>query len=335
MEVTNLLHARCGKAAALIDLFFLEVGHDALDDISHLFHIDGERHDVGPSAALFFVERFAADLRQVELDRRVKVIDDVVHLAYLLGQFAVIGLQYREHAVQHLLDEVGQPHGFARGVADRELGRVERRRIEIARLGGIVHVVPGGQQALGHARDLLGKKQEPKRNDDIEQEVEIDGDLSVVEGCRREQLFDVGQQRHDDGAADQTEQEIAQRHAPRFGRRSHGIEHREQAASEIGAQHQAQRDMQGNHLRRRQRGGEQHHRKAGIGKHGEYRGDEHVEQHVAGQRAEDDLHPCASGQRLRGKHDQLQRQDDQTEPDQNAAETTELARLAAHEKRHA
>ena len=96
--------------------------------------------------------------------------------------------------------------------------------------------------------DLLGKEQEPDRNDDIEQKVEIDGDLSVVEGCRREQLFDVGQQRHYDGAADQAEQEIAQRHASRFGRRSHGIEHREQAASEIGAQHQAQCDMQGNHL---------------------------------------------------------------------------------------
>ena len=104
-----------------------------------------------------------------------------------------------------MLDKIGQPHGFACGVADRELGRVERRRIEIARLGGIVHVVSGGQQALGHAGDLLGKKQEPNRNDDIEQEVEIDGDLSVVEGCRREQLFDVGQQRHYDGAADQAE----------------------------------------------------------------------------------------------------------------------------------
>src|SRR5438477_4120074 len=36
----------------------IKVCHDALDYISHLFHVADERQEVGPSAASFFGERF-------------------------------------------------------------------------------------------------------------------------------------------------------------------------------------------------------------------------------------------------------------------------------------
>src|SRR6185295_9312683 len=73
VKVADLLHARRREAATFLDLFFLDVGDDPLDDVADLLHVDGERHDVGPAAPLLFLQRFAADLRQVELDRRVQL----------------------------------------------------------------------------------------------------------------------------------------------------------------------------------------------------------------------------------------------------------------------
>ena len=82
--------------------------------------------------------------------------------------------------------------------------------------------------------------------------------------------------------------------------------------------------MERYNLRGGERGGEQHHGEAGVGDHGEQRRDQHVEQHVAGQRGEDHLYTRGLGQGTRRKHDQLQGEDDQAEADEGATEAPDL-----------
>ena len=105
------------EAAAFLDLLVLDVGDDPLDDVADLLHVDREGDDVGPAPALLLLQRLARDLRQVELDRRVQLVDDVVHLAQPLGEDAVVGLEHRQHAGQHLLDDVADAQRLARGAA--------------------------------------------------------------------------------------------------------------------------------------------------------------------------------------------------------------------------
>jgi hypothetical protein len=61
------------------DLLVAQVHEDALEDVPHVLEVDGERDDLGPAAAVALVERLAADLREVELDRGVEAVDVVVH----------------------------------------------------------------------------------------------------------------------------------------------------------------------------------------------------------------------------------------------------------------
>ena len=54
------------------------------------------------------------------------------------------------------LDDVADAQRLARGAGDRERRRVERRRIEVARLRRIVGTGARRQHPLGEARDRLG-----------------------------------------------------------------------------------------------------------------------------------------------------------------------------------
>ena len=94
VQVANLRHPGVGKAPVLGDLLVLEIVEHALDDVADLLEIDRERYDVRPAPAFLFVERLARDLRQVELDSRVEVVDHVVLLAQPFGQRAVVGLEH-------------------------------------------------------------------------------------------------------------------------------------------------------------------------------------------------------------------------------------------------
>ena len=77
-----------------------------------------------------------------------------------------------QHAVQHVLDDVADAQRLARRVGDGERRRVERGRVEVARLGRVVGERLVRQQALGDARDLLGPEDEQERERDVEEEVE-------------------------------------------------------------------------------------------------------------------------------------------------------------------
>jgi len=165
--------------------------------------------------------------------------------------------------------------------------------------------------------------------------VEVDDERAVLDVEAAGKRVDIRQQRYDDDAADQAEQEIAEADPPRFRRRCHRVHHREQPAAEIGAEHEPERDIERDHVRCRERRGQQHDGETRIREHREQRGDDHVEQRVAGERSGDDLDAGRLSQRLRGGDDQLQRENDETETDQHSPEATVLRVLAPHEQRYA
>ena len=49
--------------------------------VADLLHVDGEGDDVGPAPALALGQRLSRDLREIELDRGVELVDRVVHVA--------------------------------------------------------------------------------------------------------------------------------------------------------------------------------------------------------------------------------------------------------------
>ena len=56
---TDLGQAGFREFAALADFFVFDVDQDALDDVAHLLHVDGEADDVRPASALFLTELLA------------------------------------------------------------------------------------------------------------------------------------------------------------------------------------------------------------------------------------------------------------------------------------
>jgi len=80
---------------------------------------------------------------------------------------------------------------------------------------------------------------------------------------------------------------------------------------------------------------EQDNGEAGITKHREERGDQHIEQEVARQRSEDHLDARRLDHRPRRDADPLQGEDDESEPDQDASKTTDGLGLPCEEQHHA
>ena len=178
VQVDDLAHAGLGEAARLLHQLVLDVLQDALDDVADLLHVDRERDDVGPAAALLLRERLARDLRQVELDRRIELVDRVVELAQLLRELQVVLAQHRQDAAQHGLDDVGLVQRLARGARDRERRHVEGERVEMARAQAAGARMRVGQPAVDGAADQPGEADEEHGEDEVEGEVEAD-DLLV------------------------------------------------------------------------------------------------------------------------------------------------------------
>ena len=157
-------------------------------------------------------------------------------------------------------------------------------------------------------------------------------DLPRLVAQARDLRLEHGEQRHDDAAGDELEQEVAERHAARLGRRAGGGQHRQEAAAQVGAEHQAQCDVDADDVRRGERRDQQHDGEARIGEDREQRREQHVEQRVAGERGEDDLDPGRLGDRLGREHDPLQREDDEAEADQDEAEAADVGLLPREEQ---
>ena len=59
LQVVQFAQPFFGKRQTVSDLLFLDVADDPLDDVARMLQVDGQRNDVGPAAAVGFVELFA------------------------------------------------------------------------------------------------------------------------------------------------------------------------------------------------------------------------------------------------------------------------------------
>ncbi len=149
MQVGDLGDAGVGEGQAVADLAFGDVQQAALDDVADVLHVDRELDDLGPAPGFAGVERLAADLCQVALDRGIQAVDLVVAPTQRFGKLRVVGAQHGQQAVEHVLHGVGQPDRFARGIAERQRRCGQRDRVEIARLSGAFRAAYVRQPALG------------------------------------------------------------------------------------------------------------------------------------------------------------------------------------------
>ena len=107
------------------------------------------------------------------------------------------------------------------------------------------------------------------------------------------------------------------------------------AAAEIGAEHQHDAELRRHEAARGERDDEQDRRDAGMEQPGHERGKQEGGDRIAGQVVDDDRQDLAFAQRLGRFADQSQRQDEQADADQDAAELQQVAPLGGHEQRRA
>ena len=136
-------------------------------------------------------------------------------------------------------------------------------------------------------------------------------------------------------APSRLEDQVAERQPPHLRRGVGGGEHGEDAAADVGADHQAERHRHRDHAGGGEGGDQQHHGQAGVGQHRQHRADDDVEQDLVRQGDEQRPDLGRFGQRPGGGDDQLQRQGDQPEADQHPAERADAAVLARDEDHHA
>ena len=106
----------------------------------------------------------------------------------------------------------------------------------------------GGQEALGNGGDAIRPEDEEQRQRGIEGEMKQHDFARVVEAQRTDPAIEMRQKRNGNDAADQLEQEIAERDAARLRRRAQCREHAQETAAEIRPQHQAESDGERNHV---------------------------------------------------------------------------------------
>ena len=104
------------------------------------------------------------------------------------------------------------------------------------------------------------------------------------------------------------------------------------AAADIGAEHQHDAEFGRHQAARRQRHDQQDRRDAGMEQPGHDRGKQEGGDRVAGQIVDDDRQDLALAQRLGGLADQAQRQDEQADADQDAAKLQQVAARGGHEQ---
>ena len=219
-----------------------ELAQILVDDVADMLEIDGERHDLHGAAALALVERVARELGDVELDRLVEPVDDIVQARHVAGELAVVGHQRGHDLAQHGLDGVAHAQRLARGIGERERRVFQRRFVEIARhrsVGRLLFLRQQAHQQPGHG---VERPDEDRGQRDVEQHVELGRHLRRVGLQRRHFARDRLQERQRDQHADQAIEQVADRQPPARRIAAHaGFEQRIDGAAEIGAEHQRQR----------------------------------------------------------------------------------------------
>ncbi len=191
------------------------------------------------------------------------------------------------------------------------------------------------QQLLRHASDRIGQADEGDADHHVEAQVKQHDHVGRVTEKRPHMLQPHTQERCGHHHAEQLERHRAQGHLPGFYRRLGGGQHRQQAAAQVGAKHQAQRHFQRNAAGRRQCGDQQDDGQAGVGNNRQHHAERDFKQQVAAHGREQGLDRGRLREHFGGRRDQPQRQQHQAQADQNAAYAAGGGSLARDEQHDA
>ena len=329
VEVTDLGQALRREGVALADLLLGELAQVLVDDVADMLEIGDQGDDLEQAAALLLGQLVARDLDEIELDRLVDGVDPVIGLGDGAGELELVLLQQGHGVAQHDLDAVAEPERLTHRTGER-LGRaVEGVGIEIARRHRLGFLLPARHEALDQPRDRPDEGQEDQRADEIQRDMELDGEARAGRRQAGQPVGERADEGHDRERQQQARQQIADGGAALGGGRAELVQHRDQRIAEIGADHQRQRRRG-----REQPGGgegrdQQDHRDAGMHHPGRGDGDEHGQQRLGADGAEDDAEGLRLRQRRGSRVELDQCEQDQADADQHAADVARpLHRLA-------
>ena len=146
-----------------------------------------------------------------------------------------------------------------------------------------------GDNALTQTSHRAGERHHHHAANQVVKDVEIDHQFRIR---KRQPLHRVRQHMHkwqDQQTAYQLKQQAPQRHATRIRGCGTVIDHRQDAGTQVSANHKAKRHVKRDDACRGKRGGKQHGGKAGITDHRKHRANERIQQDIAGQRGENDF----------------------------------------------
>ncbi|MNM95969.1 hypothetical protein D3C81_1084320 [compost metagenome] len=201
-------------------------------------------------------------MRQVQFDGAVQGLGVLGQGADLLWQGCLCTAQGTEHGFEQAVDDIAQAQGFAGGVGQCQAGCIERRGIEVARANLAVAVFPFGQQGVAQSAHGFDGGQHEQATQGVVEQVETDHQLLRAEAQRVHPCHQRVQHGDDQQQADQLVQQAAQGDAPPGGVLHAGADERQQAAADVGTDHQPDGHRQADQFGAGQRRGEQHGREA-------------------------------------------------------------------------
>ena len=152
VELENLGPAGLREAASLVELLARELHEVLVHDVADVLEVADERDQTDLLARELGPHGLAAQPGQKQFDLALEKVDLIITLLDLFQQGLVVRSEHLDRVAQHTLHHVRRAQRFARGLAQRQRGLVERALVEIARAEGRVARLVVRDDGLDRAR---------------------------------------------------------------------------------------------------------------------------------------------------------------------------------------
>ena len=175
MHLLQLPKSFFGELQLLSDLLGGELHQVLVDDVADMLEIGGEGDDVDGPLAVLVVQLAARQPGQIELDRLMQGVDDIVRRFDFLPQNVVVVLENAKRVGEHLLDGVADAQRLPCGHGDGDARRVQQRLVQMPR----PLLLPGRflrvrQKAFDQSRHRTDEGDEAEAERQVEQQMSVD-----------------------------------------------------------------------------------------------------------------------------------------------------------------
>ena len=244
-------------------------------------------------------------------------------------------MHYFLQPVHHLLHRVTDTQGFTGGIGQSERRRIQRADVQMLGFQMCIQLRLIADDALTKTRHRFGERHHRHAAHQVVEDVEVDNQFRFRQ---RQFIHQIGQRmnkRQDNQAAHQLKQQATERHTACCGVSGAVIQHRQQTGPEVSTNHQTQRHRERDNTCRGQRGRQQHRRQAGVTDNRKHGANQRIEHNIAGERGKNNLYTISLGDRRYRLHNQLQRQQNQPQPNTDPPQLPHAGLLTAEKEDHA